>query len=1306
MKKGLKIALRILMWFLIGIITLLAFVLIAIQTVPVKRQITRIAVNQVNNLLTAELSVGELTGNFFTNLGLTEVALVLPEQDTIAIIPEIRLRYKLLPLIKGQIVVDSLIIESPFVSLAELPDSTWNVMHIAKPTAEEPDTTPSSFNMSVKVGELALNGGRLRVVSSNSQIPKEADSLFLNVKGYYSSDYQQIDINKLCLSTRHPDLSVRQIGIQATGDKDAVRLESLLLQTRENKLNASGEYYFDNKNRSLLNVQMAPIRLDEFDYYLPDSFSLKATPELQLNAILENEKLLVDLLLKENLQEIGVHLLSRYLLEYLSDSTSTPVSYDVILKVKQVDLRHWLDNPQLDYLINGNLQAVGEDWDPDKMRVNVKGDFGDIVLSGKSVENLGLTLNYDRGDADAEVKGGGSFGTLYVKPAVRKVLSDNPAYSAVLNTQNLDLAMILGEEYKTDVNLDASIQGSGFDLNKMNVGGQIVARPSVIMGIKLDTLNTNLDFVHQNLTVNDLLIRTMSARLNLAGNYNLQGNSDLALEADLENAYDISKLIGIEDLDARLKLNALLSGTPDSLNADLQLGISPSRYQDFRLDTLFATAEASLKNNFKDINANADIQLNQLAAGGFLLDDVLLKVQTDTRNYKLGLDIDGDDIKTRFNSHVKLGDDIEIVLSDLWLDYKQYVLQQALADTTYINIGKDEYEVRNLRLISDSLNVDQSISLDGIVNRSGEQDLNMDISNLNIAGLMKLFAPKLPLTGLFNFQLNLKGAAEAPEMKVNMYVENMALDQFKFDSIYSDVSLLNKELLLDLNVIPFDSGKIAVNGKLPMDIRLDSMQFNVIPKSTDSLDVRLLIDRLPLAILNVVLPTDQVNGSIESNIGLGGTMQNPQVNGNLNVLDGLVKMDLYGVNYQDIQMGIDVKNDQVNIDTFLIRSRKGTMQAQGNVQFNSEIYKGDLNTSNLNIEFNRFNPLDHKNYNMELSGNVDLEGKRDSVYFSGKLVVPEAQVYLPALMSLFGKRTVQDMPTPLLVTELEKQKEPVDSIVYTFHPDSVDVNSPSFDFLNNLQGSLRVEIPRNTWIRNDDMRFELSGDVEIRKHRDFFELFGTVDVVRGQYNLLGKVFVIQTGTITFQGGEKLNPILDVEASYSFREAGTDNTSSRKEMMIYVTGEMLSPEIKFTLDDEELGEGDAISYILFGSRMSSISNSVAGAADANLAGMVASTLVSSQLTRLLGNVLNVDYIEFNSTSDFQNASITVGKYITNKLFVSYEQNIGNLDNLNDNTVARYEMRMEYELFKFLFLQLTSSPITNGFDVIFKFNSKNK
>jgi translocation and assembly module TamB len=62
-------------------------------------------------------------------------------------------------------------------------------------------------------------------------------------------------------------------------------------------------------------------------------------------------------------------------------------------------------------------------------------------------------------------------------------------------------------------------------------------------------------------------------------------------------------------------------------------------------------------------------------------------------------------------------------------------------------------------------------------------------------------------------------------------------------------------------------------------------------------------------------------------------------------------------------------------------------------------------------------------------------------------------------------------------------------------------------------------------------------------------------------------------------------------------------------------------------------------------------------------------------------------------------VVVGKYITNNLFVSYEQRFGETD---EHNMKKYEVKLEYQLFRFLFFELNNSTIDSGFDVIFKFD----
>ena len=143
-----------------------------------------------------------------------------------------------------------------------------------------------------------------------------------------------------------------------------------------------------------------------------------------------------------------------------------------------------------------------------------------------------------------------------------------------------------------------------------------------------------------------------------------------------------------------------------------------------------------------------------------------------------------------------------------------------------------------------------------------------------------------------------------------------------------------------------------------------------------------------------------------------------------------------------------------------------------------------------------------------------------------------------------------------------------------------------------------------------------------------------------------------------------------------------------------------------MGSDSINEGDAFSYILFGKGMSELTAdqqaNVAGSGGGTIAGSAAASLISSQISNFLGNKLNMDYLEIKSEGGFENATVVVGKYITNDLFVSYEQRFGEKNEKDD--LATYEVKLEYELFKFLFLQLNNSSIDSGFDVIFKLNSK--
>ncbi|HRR63160.1 MAG TPA: translocation/assembly module TamB domain-containing protein, partial [Paludibacteraceae bacterium] len=417
-----------------------------------------------------------------------------------------------------------------------------------------------------------------------------------------------------------------------------------------------------------------------------------------------------------------------------------------------------------------------------------------------------------------------------------------------------------------------------------------------------------------------------------------------------------------------------------------------------------------------------------------------------------------------------------------------------------------------------------------------------------------------------------------------MNIDNFSYQNYKFNDFEATADYEKKFLTANVKMIPQDSGQLLIKGKLPMQFRLDTMQFGLLSKKTDPVDLQLSIEKFPLTVLHMFLPKAEIDGFIESNVAVNGTVSEPNLEGQLNITDGKLLWKQYGINYPTILTNLEFQNNNIKLDTFLIKSQKGFMLATGNVKLIPPLNNLKINDAGMKVEFNNFEPISHKYYNMELSGNASLATNQDSSYFSGEVTIPRSEFYLPALMRLIGQTSVPEMPKPLLVEEIEKMQAG-DSLIIKLRPDtSKQVSKKSSVMLPNLQGNIRVKIPHNTWIKDDNMRLELSGDVEFMKHYNFFELFGSVEVVRGQYNLLGKVFVVESGTVTFAGGEKINPILDLKASYTFH----DQARAQRKLVIQVTGETSSPEIAFTLDDELISEGDAVSYILFGTQLDAIS----------------------------------------------------------------------------------------------------------------------
>ena len=172
------------------------------------------------------------------------------------------------------------------------------------------------------------------------------------------------------------------------------------------------------------------------------------------------------------------------------------------------------------------------------------------------------------------------------------------------------------------------------------------------------------------------------------------------------------------------------------------------------------------------------------------------------------------------------------------------------------------------------------------------------------------------------------------------------------------------------------------------------------------------------------------------------------------------------------------------------------------------------------------------------------------------------------------------------------------------------------------------------------------------------------------------------GKITFNGGANPIPSVHIVMEYSYR----DPNREKKSLIVMVDGYAKDPLITFSLDGKTLTEKDAVSIIVLGYTSEDLSsNQQTNSADqgSQLAEQISSSIVSARLSATLGRSLGLDVVDVRGEESWSKVSLTAGKYITDRLLMTYEKGFGDWES---GDTAPQTLTLEYELFKFLFLQV--------------------
>lgn len=212
---------------------------------------------------------------------------------------------------------------------------------------------------------------------------------------------------------------------------------------------------------------------------------------------------------------------------------------------------------------------------------------------------------------------------------------------------------------------------------------------------------------------------------------------------------------------------------------------------------------------------------------------------------------------------------------------------------------------------------------------------------------------------------------------------------------------------------------------------------------------------------------------------------------------------------------------------------------------------------------------------------------------------------------------------------------------------------PRSAYYESLAMDIKVKSERNAWYRDTPNSIEAKGDLILKKPPyNPLAVIGTVEALKGFYTYLGNTFTIQNGTLVFGGEIPPDPKIEVSAANAPR-------GSPIKVYLRASGTFRNPKLELS-SDPELEQRDIMSYLLTGKPLYEFSRKPGdqpSQTGVNGSQIAAANIVANYLYQkaagTLVRKLDIDVLNLRMTSE-KEADITVGRYLTPDLFISYGQ----------------------------------------------------
>ncbi|MDA0781738.1 MAG: translocation/assembly module TamB domain-containing protein [Rickettsiales bacterium] len=473
--------------------------------------------------------------------------------------------------------------------------------------------------------------------------------------------------------------------------------------------------------------------------------------------------------------------------------------------------------------------------------------------------------------------------------------------------------------------------------------------------------------------------------------------------------------------------------------------------------------------------------------------------------------------------------------------------------------------------------------------------------------------------GKITADLGLKGSAKMPLINGNVNFITDVTDNKKIIPITLKADILTEQNILNAQIDVIKENSVISNAKLsiPLATYLNLKNNHNLPLDAsvssdfDLKYIRLLLDQ----------EIHDIRGLCKIDVKLSGNLKQPIINGSLKLSKGYYENKSSGTELHNINLDLAADNTK-----FRIIEASTTDGGEGKIAITGTIDWSGSAVNEVDIELKADSAKILRRNDMEgsASGNLKLTGSFKELLLSGILDVTPFSLILDNL-------TTNNIPEVKITREYNGEVKTTDddnSIVRKLPKINMDVT---------------IIADNQAYLRGRGVNAELKGKINIIGTLNKAKYSGHFTTVRGSYEILGKKFVLQNGSVRFEGNSFS---LLIPGVYKGKEV---------EVTARLTGNL--EDLSLSLSSvPSMPQDEIVSNLLFGKSSGSITPLQAIRLANELQKLKnggRSLFNPLEETRKLIGVDNIS-VDSEQTDDGQEISVGVGKYINEKVYIEIEK----------------------------------------------------